>query len=277
MSDKTKKVLVGLGLILAGAAAMFGLDVAVFRPTTTEMEKVVETVTNVINTGSSIELGETDEPALVEESVVPLIDQKDIKTVESVDGGQMLTEEGKEADDITSARGAYYRTDTVEHFIEDTRNKCVIEGNIYGAQCVSLAQAFWTNYAGYGLDTCGTGAARGLWDCREKNADDSFVLITDPKNIQPGDWIITNGGTWGHVAMAVGAYNNGYIAVYGENQGGVLCELGGSQPNVINLSMSTFRGAFRPTAYIIPEPEPEAPASPDTGAATLLYAPVVLK
>ena len=98
-----------------------------------------------------------------------------------------------------------------------------------------------------------------MWACKENNARDSFTLITNPSSIQPGDWIITDGGTWGHVAMAVGSNNNGYIAVYGENQGGVLCPQGGSQPNVINLSMKTFLGAFRPNAYIIPEPTPEAP------------------
>jgi hypothetical protein len=105
-----------------------------------------------------------------------------------------------------------------------------------------------------------------MWSCKENNAKDSFVLIENAADIQPGDWIITNGGTWGHVAMAVGYYNNGYIAVYGENQGGVLCPGGGSQPNVINLSMRTFLGAFRPKDYIIPEPEPEIPEAPDTGA-----------
>lgn len=258
MSDKTKRILVGVGLILAGAAAMFGLDVAVFRPTTKEMEKVVETVTEKINIGGSVELSETDEPVQIEYPVNVLLDQPDVKTVEVVDGGE-IKESG--------SQGAYYRTDTYEHFIEDTINKCVIEGNFFGAQCTSLAQAFWTNYAGYKIDVCGTGAARGMWDCKEKNADDSFVMITDPENIQPGDWIITNGGTWGHVAMAVGYYNNGYIAVYGENQGGVLCAEGGSQPNVINLSMRTFLGAFRPVDYIIPEPEPEIPETPDTGVA----------
>lgn len=257
MSDKTKKVLVGVGLILAGAAAMFGLDVAVFRPTTKEMEKVVETVTEKINIGGSVELSETDEPVQIEQPVNVLLAQPDVKTVEVVDGGEIKEFAG---------RGAFYRTDTFEHFVEDTLNKCIIEGNPYGAQCVSLAQAFWTNYAGYGLDLCGTGAARGIWSCKENNADDSFVMVTDPANIQPGDWIITNGGTWGHVAMAVGYYNNGYIAVYGENQGGVICAEGGSQPNVINLSMRTFLGAFRPVDYIIPEPEPEPiPETPDTG------------
>lgn len=236
-----------------------GLPVGITITPKTEGETKTVEVEVKVDTGGAVEFGTTDEPVQVEEPVNVLLDQEDIKTVETVDGGEITTFAGQ---------GAFYRTDTYEHFIEDTINKCVIEGNPYGAQCVSIAQAFWTNYAGYGLDLCGTGAARGIWSCKEKNADDSFVMITDPENIQPGDWIITNGGTWGHVAMAVGYYNNGYIAVYGENQGGVLCAEGGSQPNVINLSMRTFLGAFRPVDYIVPEPEPEpAPEAPDTGVA----------
>lgn len=237
-------------LVLVGAVLMIGLDFGLFRDHTKDAEKIIETVTEIVSKGGILELGKSDELVQIEEPVNDLFDQEDIKTIEEVDGGEIKGFTG---------HGSFYRTDTYEHFVEDTRNKCVSEGNPYGAQCVSLAQAFWTNYAGYGLDLCGTGAARGIWSCKEKNADDSFVMITNPADIQPGDWIITNGGTWGHVAMAVGYYNNGYIAVYGENQGGKICGEGGSQPNVINLSMKTFLGAFRPKDYIITEPVPEAP------------------
>ena len=269
MSDKTKKVLVGVGLILAGAAAMFGLDVAVFRPTTKEMEKVVETVTEKINIGGSVELSETDEPVQIEQPVNVLLDQPDVKTVEVVDGGEIKEFAG---------RGAFYRTDTFEHFVEDTLNKCVIEGNIFGAQCVSLAQAFWTNYAGYGLDLCGTGAARGMVACADNNARDKFVFSTNPADIIPGASVVFDGGTWGHVGFAAGYPNNGYVALYGENQGGKLCAEGGSQPNVINKSLKDFIGVFIPIDYIPqPEPEPEpAPEAPDTGATYLLYSPVAI-
>ena len=244
-------------LIMAILGLAVGLPVGITLTPKTEGDTKTVEVEVQIDTGGAVEFGKTDEPVDITAEALDAIPQDDIKTVETVDGGKI---------DQFSGQGEWYPTDTYEAFIRATMNKCVSEGNPFGAQCVSLAQAYWTSYAGYGLDLCGTGAARGIWDCRVKNADDSFVMITNPENIQPGDWIVTNGGQWGHVAMAVGNYNNGYIAVYGENQGGVLCPDGGSQPNVINLSMKTFLGAFRPKDYIIPEPEP-TPEAPDTSIA----------
>lgn len=257
--DSAPRWVKALVAIFVGLAA--GLPVGIFViPKTTETgEKTVEIEVKV-DTGSALEFAKTDEPVDIAGEALEVIPEEDIKTVEAVDGGKI---------DEFAGQGEWFPTDTFENFIAATLNKCVTESNPYGAQCVSLAQAFWNSYAGYGVDLCGTGAARGMWACKENNAKDSFVLVTDPSEVQPGDWIITDGGTWGHVAMAVGYYNNGYIAVYGENQGGVLCPQGGSQPNVINLSMRTFLGAFRPVDYIIPEPEPEPepiPDAPDTGA-----------
>ena len=241
-------------LIMALLGLAVGLPVGITLTPKTEGETKTVEVEVKVDTGGAVEFGTTDEPVNITTEAFESIPQQDIKTVEAVDGGEIKGFAGQ---------GEWYPTDNYENFIKATLNKCVIEGNPYGAQCVSLAQAFWNSYAGYGLDLCGTGAARGIWTCKENNAKDSFVLIENSADIQPGDWIITNGGQWGHVAMAVGYYNNGYIAVYGENQGGTLCEAGGSQPNVINLSMKTFLGAFRPVDYIIPEPEP-TPEAPDT-------------
>lgn len=244
-------------IIVALLGLAVGLPVGItITPKTDGETKTVEVEVKV-DTGGAVEFGTTDEPVDITNEAIEAAPQEDIKTVETVDGGKI---------EEFAGYGEWYPTDTYENFIKATINKCVSEGNPFGAQCVSLAQAFWNSYAGYGVDLCGTGAARGMWDCKENNAKDSFVLIENAANVQPGDWIITDGGTWGHVAMAVGYYNNGYIAVYGENQGGVLCPGGGSQPNVINLSMRTFLGAFRPKDYIIPEPEPEVPEAPDTGA-----------
>ena len=243
-------------LLVALLGIAIGLPVGIVITPKTEGETKTVEITTTIDTSSAIELGKEDVPVDVADEVVDIIPENDIKTVETVDGGKI---------DDFAGQGEWYPTDTYENFIAATLNTCVTEGNPFGAQCVSLAQAFWTSYAGYGVDLCGTGAARGMWSCKENNAKESFILINNSTDVQPGDWIITNGGQWGHVAMAVGYYNNGYIAVYGENQGGVLCAAGGSQPNVINLSMKTFLGAFRPVDYIIPEPEPEpTPEAPDT-------------
>lgn len=247
-------------VIMAILGLAIGLPVGItLTPIKTENGEVKTVEIEVeIDKGGTLEFATTDEPVEISAEALEVLPEADIKTVETVDGGEITTFAGQ---------GEIFATDTYEAFIQATINKCVTEGNPYGAQCVSLAQAFWNSYAGYGVDLCGTGAARGMWQCKEQNAGDDFVLIEDATAVQPGDWIITDGGTWGHVAMAVGGYNNGYIAVYGENQGGVLCAAGGSQPNVINLSMRTFLGAFRPVDYIIPEPEPEIPETPDTGVA----------
>lgn len=235
-----------------------GLPVGITITPKTEGETKTVEVEVKVDTGGAVEFGTTDEPVQVEEPVNVLLDQEDIKTVETVDGGEIKEFAG---------RGAFYRTDTFEHFVEDTLNKCVIEGNIFGAQCVSLAQAFWTSYAGYSVDLCGTGAARGMVACADNNARDKFVFSTNPADIIPGATVVFDGGTWGHVGFAAGYPNNGYVALYGENQGGKLCAEGGSQPNVINKSLKDFIGVFIPVDYL-PEPEPEpAPEAPDTGAA----------
>ena len=54
----------------------------------------------------------------------------------------------------------------------------------------------------------------------------------------------------------MGSYNNGYISLLGQNQGGSACEGGGSSTNIINISLKSFVGAFRPKTYIKPEPTP---------------------
>ena len=58
--------------------------------------------------------------------------------------------------------------------------------------------------------------------------------------------------------MALGKPNKGYVALLGENQGGTSCADGGSATNIINISLKTFKGAFRPKIYDLPK-------VPDTG------------
>ena len=195
-------------LIVALLGIAIGLPVGITITPKTEGENKTIEIKTTIDTGSAVEFGTTDEPVDITTEALEAMPQDDIKTVEAVDGGKIET---------FSGQGEWYPTDTYQHFIEATVGKCVTEGNPFGAQCVSLAQAFWTSYAGYGLDTCGTGAARGIWTCKEKNADDSFVMITDPANIQPGDWIITNGGTWGHIAIVHDGGDIDYFISFEQN------------------------------------------------------------
>ncbi|MEE0887901.1 MAG: LysM domain-containing protein [Candidatus Saccharimonadaceae bacterium] len=125
--------------------------------------------------------------------------------------------------------------------------------------------AFFYNYAGRILNTCGTGAAKGTIadGCWQKNAGNEFVMIWNPRDIQAGDIAVYSTGQWGHIGMAMGGYNNGYFALLGQNQGGRACPGGGAAGNIINLSTRDFIGAFRPKAYIKPEPKPEPEPTPE--------------
>lgn len=233
--DRTKLFKI---LVLTAGSVLLGLIGATSLQLNVKTEEKTTTIT--LESGS-IEISQTDEPIKVEE----------------VDGGSFNMAS-------LSSRGEFFRTDTFENFITDTEDKCVIEGNTYGAQCVSLAQAFWTNYAGRGLTDCGTGAARGIWFCRDENAGDDFEIVEGSQNLQPGDWVVFNSGTWGHIGMVYDYPQDNYIPLYGENQGGKQCDAGGSQPNFILLSDKTMLGAFRPKDYIKCEP-PVVPETPDTG------------
>ena len=225
----------------------FGINFTV-RPT--------EEGTTVLETTFSIELANTQIPAMVtnnqgENEIIP-----NIVTIESVEGNQFIKEceEGKECG---LGQYIYAPTETPQAFKDYTLNKCWDTDNHYGAQCWDLGDLFWQNYAGRNLSTCGTGAAKGIWNCKEQNAGDNFELITEVNNIQAGDWLIFSGGQYGHIGMALGNYNNGYVTLLGQNQGGANCENGGSSTNIINISLNNFLGAFRPKTYINPEPLPQ--------------------
>lgn len=196
-----------------------------------------------------IEYAKTAVPALLADGTTV-----DVPTVEFIDGGK-IEEPSKEA-----GMGAYVYapTTTFEEFKNYTIGKCWDVDGYYGGQCVDLHNLFQMNYTkdGRWLDLCGTGAARGIWQCKEANAGSEYELIYNASDIKTGDWVITGGGTWGHTCEAAGPYNNGYVACLGENQGGSACPSGGAATNIINLSLSTFLGAFRPKTYIQPEPTP---------------------
>ena len=201
------------------------------------------------NLRSTIVLSDHQVPALTEDGIL------DVATVEEVDNGVAYVNETSENVDIQDGglgKFIYAQTNTYKNFVKFTDGaNCWDTDDHYGAQCWDLADLFWQNYAGRRLSTCGTGMAKGIWDCKEQVASNDFNLITNPKNLQEGDWIIFASGKYGHIGMAIGKYNNGYVALYGQNQGGQYCENGGSSPNVINISLKTFKGAFRPKSYVI--------------------------
>lgn len=180
----------------------------------------------------------------------------DAPTIDFIDGVEIPADD-KSAD----GQGAYHDTTTYMTYYNSVGiGNCI--NNAFGAQCFALANDFWENYTGRALSSCGTGAAKGTLNCYDYNAGDEFEMVWDVYELQPGDWVVTKGGTWGHIFMAMGYYNNGYIAGFGQNQGGGYCPMGGAATNVVNLNLSTFGGAFRPKTYIKPEPTPEPTPTP---------------
>lgn len=175
----------------------------------------------------------------------------DTPTIDFIDGEEIPAD----AKLLEDGQGAYHDTTTYLTYYNSVGIGACIN-NAFGAQCFALADDFWQNYAGRALSSCGTGAAKGTLNCYDYNAGDEFEMIWDATQIQPGDWIVTKGGTWGHIFMAMGYYNNGYVAGFGQNQGGGYCAGGGAATNVVNLNLSTFGGAFRPKTYVKPSPTP---------------------
>lgn len=213
-----------------------------------------EAVELVIDTGSKIELSENQEIETVLETEDGEIEVESLPVVDMVDGGEIQVVE----EDLDLGRGEYYPFETPWDFKDATLGKCIDLDGKWGAQCVDLANAFWKEYTNRWITTCGTGTARGIWDCKDQNAGKEFKLIENANDIETGDFIVFDGGVYGHVGMALGKPNKGYVALLGENQGGTSCAGGGSATNIINISLKTFKGAFRPKIYDLPK-------VPDTG------------
>ena len=195
-------------------------------------------------------------------------DETEVPTVDDIDGGGMFQ-------DMINVDGAepalYYElgsmeqvdTSSPEAFKNSTLGRCIVANNYYGAQCVSLARAFWWDYAGFDVSTCGTGLAKGMMECSEDNARDKFKVIWDVQDVQEGTWIVLDGKTTGHICMALGKVKYGYVSCLGENQGGIPCEngIGGAGTNIINISVKNFIGGYTPLTYI-----PPTPLVPDTSS-----------
>lgn len=230
---------------------------------------------------ATIEYSEEQLPALIEDDMGELEETQDVNgeaipTVEEVDGG--LFED--EVTGVSATEGEYedlgwaewYPTDTPEAFRNATIGKCIRAGNRFGSQCVSLSRVFWQSYADRDVSTCGTGMAKGMMNCAEQNAGDDFLIYWKDSawDIQAGDWLVFDGGQYGHVGMALGPVANGYVALLGENQGGRACEGGGAATNIINISIKNLIGFYRPKAYVKPAPTPEPTPEP-TPAGVIVY------
>lgn len=189
------------------------------------------------------------------------IEVEDIPTVENVeaDGPVVDTEAGDgvslmdcpEGEECGLGAYIWAPTDTPSAFKNYTIGKCLNTDGAYGAQCWDLADVFWQNVTSRRAQTCGTGAAKGMIQdgCWQANAGNEFIMVWDKTQIQAGDWVIFTNGQWGHVGMAMGSYNNGYVTLLGQNQGGASCAGGGSAGNIINISLANFGGAFRYKKY----------------------------
>lgn len=247
----------------------FGLTAALLAVIAVGLAFTIKIETNKFK--AEIKYSGENLPALIDGlGEVTEIDGEEIPTVEVVDGG--LFEDI--ANGLTPVEGdykdlgwsEYYDTSSPEAFKNDTLGKCIVGNNIYGAQCVSLARVFWWSYADRDVSTCGTGMAKGMMNCAEENAGDDFLVYwrNDMYQIQAGDWLVFDGGLYGHIGMALGGVNDNYVALLGENQGGRECYGGGAATNIINASLSQLIGFYRPKAYVKPAPTPEpTPVLPD--------------
>lgn len=243
-----KKILYIIAIVLSGLIGA-GIDVAI-RPTENGIR---------VDASYNIEFSDVQVPAEMTNDQGEIVQDENIPTVEEVDGG--LFKDDFDADAGDKGWSEVYDVSSPDAFKNDTLGKCIIANNYYGAQCVSLARVFWWSYADRDISTCGTGMAKGMMNCADENAGDDFEIYWRDSidKIQAGDWLVFDGGMYGHVGMALGGNNNGYVALLGENQGGHSCgaNVGGSATNIINISLKNLIGFYRPKAYIKPEPTPQ--------------------
>ncbi|MBQ9160857.1 MAG: hypothetical protein IJ122_06000 [Methanobrevibacter sp.] len=222
-----------------------------------------------IKPAEEIKIAKADQIITLPEAIVETADGEitviSAPVVESVDGNQ-LNECPEGEQECGLGTYVYAPTSTLEEFYNYTIGKCWNVDGAYGSQCWDLAALHWMNYTENGrvFSTCGTGAAKGAWNCKEYNAGTEYDLVYEAVNVKKGAFVITGSGQYGHVCEALSDYQDGYVDCLGTNQGGGSCEGGGAAANVIRLSLKSFVGAFMPKTYIQPEPTPEPPI-PITG------------
>lgn len=247
MSDVKTKVK-GLWPTIVALIAALGIGLTTGLGVGVNIDTTGEEVETTVELLPTITLSEeqTDTVLETEDGTITV---KSYPTVEEVDSNLVCPEGEAECG---LGKYIYAPTKTATEFKNYTLGKCWNTDGAYGGQCWDLGDLFWQNYTknGRNLSTCGTGAAKGIWNCKEYNAGTEFNLVTSAKKLQLGDWVIFDGGKYGHVGMALGSYNNGYVALLGQNQGGKVCDGGGGAANIINISVKNFKGAFRPKTYV---------------------------
>ena len=252
MNTKLKKIIATfVALVLVGLGAAGVVTIANQSDGSTEI-KVETTIEEPKPEAEAVIEYATEEVPAVIENAEGVEEAVEVPTVQAVEN-PVATEcdEGEEC-----GQGWYVDTTTADNFIAATDGQCVDTDGHYGSQCWDLGNLFWQNYAGRILSTCGTGAAKGILNCVEQNAGEEFEFTTDINRIQKGAWLIFTNGQFGHIGMARGKATNGYVTLFGTNQGGATCWGGGSTANTINISLQYFGGAFIPKTYIEPEPAP---------------------
>ena len=251
MSTTLKKLIAVV--VIAIAAVLGGVGVAI-------------NVNNASDGTPKIEIKYAEEsvPALVENED-GVVEEVEAPTVEAVDA-KTVTGEECPAESEECAKGAYLPAIDItsyNSFKNSVINQCIDFDGAYGSQCYDLMAYFHKVYTGRWLSTAGTGGAYGIWDARDyNNQGNEYELIYNAQDIKPGDFVVFHNGVYGHVGMALGYYNNGYVALLGTNQGGYACPGGGASANIINISLGTFSGAFRPRSWIVPEPAPAPEPTP---------------
>ena len=264
-----KDLIAAMASLVIIIGAIIGISIGISLHLNSEQYKAVKSETppapEVIEGLDNVEYGQGEIK----------VDGQEIKTVESVESDTPVTkvEDQECGEDEECGRGATFPivdTSTPQAFLNQTLGGCYDIDGHYNEQCWDYAALYFLNYAGHTFYTCGTGAAKGAIadGCWQKNATDKFTMIWDATKVKAGDWVVFNSGTYGHVGFATGNYNNGYVTLAGQNQGGGLCpgSTMGAKVNIINISMKYFAGAFRPNIYITPEPptpDPEPEPKPD--------------
>ena len=255
-----KKLIAGAVVVAAAILAGFGVKFAIAPDGGIEL--------NVSMTGIKV-------PTLIMNSDGETV-VEDIELVDNAEDGkipgvfQSLGVDGLPID--SAVKGYTVDVSTPSAFIDATYGQCIYLNNPFGSQCYNTTALLMENQVGYWPDTCGTGAAKGIWECADYNSRGNgitwYYKVYNPWDLRPGDIVTTNNGIWGHTGEAAGwpfTYNGvWYVPLYSTNQGGANCELGGQASNIINMNLSTFAGALRWSGwdYLFDNPEPTPEPQP---------------